>query len=125
MKSLVLLAAVGGVWLLLLAITNWAQTPFGGEDSGCVPDTKDHLTCSNKIAKAFGKLVTNVARCHVRQATAGFNTQAEDDETCEMAAKSKFDASLTKISGRCSPSAVGALEPARGEGDRRASRAGS
>jgi len=88
-----------------------AQTPFGGDDSGCVPDTKDHLACSNGIAKAFGKLVGGVDKCHIKQAVAAFKGTPVDDETCETgvskSAKAKFDAAVAKLAPKCTAAVLG------------------
>src|SRR2546426_5433468 len=91
------LAATVGVCLFLVVAAIRAQAPFGADDSGCVPDSKGHLKCSNSIAKAFGKLIKSVAKCHIRQANAAFGGSSFDEEGCELAAKTKFDGKVAKV----------------------------
>src|SRR2546427_1718151 len=100
------LAAVVVVSLFLVVAAIRAQAPFGGDDSGCVPDSKDHLKCSNSIAKGFGKLIKSVAKCHIKQASAAFKGSPADDETCENAAKTKFDATVAKVASLCPPAVL-------------------
>jgi hypothetical protein len=75
-----------------------------------VPDTVDQLRCADTIAKAAGKLIAGVIKCHVQQADAAFKTGTAglSDEQCEDdgSAKSvlgRFTAALTKLdaSGVC------------------------
>ena len=81
--------------------------PFGGDDAGCVPDTKDHLRCGDAIAKAIAKLVVGVLKCHVQQADARFKSAqsggaASTEEECEdggsaKSARGRFEAVLAKL----------------------------
>src|SRR5205823_2547007 len=81
---------------------------FGGDDTGCVPDTKGHLKCGDGLGKAFGKAIRAVIKCHQKQAHAAFAGPPADDEACEegtgtgKAAKEKLDAAITKLSPLCS-----------------------
>jgi len=103
MKRLGLVAAAAGICLLVAGTTR-AQTPFGGDDTGCLPDTKDHAKCSAAVLKGFGKLVGAVVKCHNKQATAAFKMAPPKvaEEDCENAAKAKFDAVVTKVTPICS-----------------------
>lgn len=78
--------------------------PFGGDDTGCVPDTVDHLKCEVKVAKLFAKLIRGVTTCHIAQASAGFKGSGFGEGGCEQAAKAKFDGALLKLTntGACS-----------------------
>jgi len=81
---------------------------FGGDDTGCVPDTKGHLKCGDGLGKAFGKAIRAVIKCHQKQAHAAFAGPPADDEACEegtgtgKAAKEKLDAAIAKLSPLCS-----------------------
>jgi hypothetical protein len=81
---------------------------FGGDDAGCVPDTKDHLRCGDAIAKAIARLVGGVLKCHVQQANARFKSAqsggaaASAEEECEdggssKSAQGRFEAVLAKL----------------------------
>jgi len=92
--------------------------PFGDDDAGCVPDTIDHLRCADTIAKAVGKLVAGVIKCHVQQADAAFKTGTAglSDEECEeggspKSALGRFTAALAKLdaSGVCAGTAAATL----------------
>jgi len=77
--------------------------PFGGDDTGCVPDTIDHRQCSQVIVEAFGRLINSVSSCHIKQASAVFKGSSVDEESCEMKAKAHFDGTVASISSKCSP----------------------
>jgi len=79
------------------------STPFGGDDTGCVPDSKDHLKCSQVIGEAFGKLIAAVTGCHVKQANAAFRGSSVDEEGCETTAKGKFDGTVADVAAKCGP----------------------
>ncbi len=90
--------------------------PFGGDDAGCVPATRDQLRCSEKVGKAVAKLVGAVTKCHMRQADARFSTvvsgrpRSLDEEACEGTARAKLDQTLAALAanGRCTDAAVAA-----------------
>jgi hypothetical protein len=81
--------------------------PLGGDQPGCVPDTKEHLNCAAGIAKALTKFVGAVTKCHAKQATTAFKvatgrTDTFDEEVCEeldasKSAKAKFDIALGNL----------------------------
>src|SRR5206468_3007537 len=88
--------------------TTTSGVPFGGDDTGCVPDTKNHLKCGDSIGKAVGKAIRAVIKCHQKQADAAFATlngkvTTFDEELCEegpnggKSAKEKFEAAIAKI----------------------------
>ena len=81
------------------------------DDTGCVPDTKDHGKCSDGIAKAFSKAIATVIKCHAKQADAAWSTsngkpKTFDEEACETSgggksAKEKLDAAIAKLAPLC------------------------
>src|ERR1043166_6517248 len=78
------------------------------DDTGCVSQTKDDPSnptvktekCGDGLAKAFGKAIAAVGKCHKSQITAAFKAQApQDDEACEesnggKSAKEKLQAAI-------------------------------
>jgi hypothetical protein len=88
-------------------------TSCATDDSGCVPDNKDHLKCSDTIGGAFGKAIKAVAACHKKQADAALKGTAIDDEACEQnnagkSAKEKLDAAILKITPSCTAAQLAA-----------------
>jgi hypothetical protein len=68
-----------------------ACTPFGSDDTGCMPSTKAIGSCEEKIAgNVATKLVLGIGKCHAKQVSAAFKGKAFDEETCESAAVTKF-----------------------------------
>ena len=116
--GMTVLARIGASAAFLLFVTTMGAgadpgQPFGGDDAGCVPDTKDHLHCADTIAKALGKLLAGVLKCHVQQADAAFKSGAGvADEDCEdgpaKSAHGRFTAALAKLdaSGVCAGTAA-------------------
>jgi len=88
--------------------------PFGDDDMGCVPVSRQELACSTRAARALRVLSPAVARCHVRQADARYKEivlggrTAADDESCEDAAAARFDDALAVLgaSRSCAGSSV-------------------
>ena len=84
--------------------------PFGGDDAGCVPDSRDHLKCAENLAKLFAKTIDAVTKCHRKQADAlvkGDATANSDEETCEesdpvhhASAKEKLEAAIGDIGAK-------------------------
>ena len=84
-----------------------AGTPFGGDDMGTIPcdAPKGPVTkCESGVAKAAGKLVGAILKCHASRASGKLADDSAED-TCEGAAKTKFEA--TKVTG-CDP-CIGSL----------------
>jgi hypothetical protein len=81
--------------------------PFGGDDTGCVPDTADHLKCELKMARSLAKITRGTTGCHDKQAAAGFDGAGFGEPGCEQAVQAKFDKVLGKlgVAGIC-PQAV-------------------
>jgi hypothetical protein len=69
-----------------------AGTPFGGDDTGKIPTDapKGPLTkCANGVAKATGKLVGTILKCHISRVS-GKLADDTAEEACETAAKTAF-----------------------------------
>src|SRR5207249_721124 len=60
-----------------IALASGPGQPFDDDDAGCVPDTTEHRKCSEKLAKAFGRLIAAVTSCHDRQARAAGKSLAK------------------------------------------------
>ena len=115
MKRL-LAIALGAVCLIALVARIHAGPgqPFGGDDTGCVPDSTDHLRCANTVTRAFSSLVSSVIRCHRRQAMARMKGQTFDEESCEEAtpssggrsAEERFNARISRIAPHCSAAQI-------------------
>jgi len=97
---------VGLVTAVILAGTSPAWS-FGG----CPPASKDADKCETGIAKAVGKFVGAVIKCHTKQADGAFKQKPVDDEGCESdtpdkSGKAKLDAAITKMAALCPPGVV-------------------
>jgi hypothetical protein len=123
----VLVAVLGGA--LALARVGLAAPPSPGQhfdctdggtsscaadDTGCVSNTAAHLKCASGLGKAFGKAVSSVVKCHIKQVGMRFKGASitgagSSEENCEEnpgnSAKGKLDATITKLtaSGLCDP----------------------
>ena len=80
---------------------------FGGDDEGCLPDSRDHLKCAETLGKAFTKAISAVIKCHQKQADGRFKgddatSAGDDEEGCESSnprsAKAKLDEAIGKAS---------------------------
>ena len=79
------------------------------DDPGCVPNTKDHLKCSDAIVKGFQKAIGCVSKCHCKQAANLLAGKPFNEETCEghnppknNACEDKLDGAFTKVTPLCS-----------------------
>src|SRR5690348_5641387 len=103
-KRLVLTAVVLG----MLGGVALAQTPWGGDDDGFIPQTKAVANCENALAKALAKAVVCVAKCHQSRAS-GKIADESAEEACETdvanaaSCKSKYNKTRDKLvsSGAC------------------------
>ena len=80
-----------------------AGTPFGGDDLGTIPSDapKGPVTkCETGVAKAAGKLVGAVVKCHASRASGKLADDTAED-TCETAALTKFEATKTAGCAGC------------------------
>jgi len=76
---------------------NTSGTPFGGDDSGFVPANKDAEKCQNLTTKQLALLVGTVSKCHNKMAAQALKGVSFDEEACESAAVSKFNAFTAKL----------------------------
>lgn len=95
----------------------FAGPPFGGDDTGCVPDDKLGSACGKIVAVALGKLNVNVIKCHLVQAGHAFQTGHSStgfdnaEENCTLgnptqSAKARFDTYMAKASAYCAAGVV-------------------
>jgi hypothetical protein len=74
------------------------KTEFG-DVGGLVPPDKVTADCEDRVATAFAVLARAILKCHVDAADAGLNDESFDEEACESAAESRYEASISKLSG--------------------------
>jgi hypothetical protein len=92
----------GAVLVALTASAAHTATPFGGDDAGFIPPDAPKgpiAKCENGVAKAGGKLVAAILKCHASRVSGKFADDAAED-ACEQTARAKFAA--TKTTG-CAP----------------------
>ena len=77
------------------------MTPFGGDDTGNIPSTKDSFNCEKKVGLNVAKLMKCQNTCHTKRAQ-GKITDAATEETCEDTCGTKYDNANAKITG-CPP----------------------
>ena len=88
----------------LCVVSARAQTPFGGDDTGFIlPAKSPSAKCEAGAAKAEGKLIACIDKCHASRASGKLADDTAED-SCEktLAGKScaaKFTASIAKLSG--------------------------
>jgi hypothetical protein len=88
-----------------------AGTPFGGDDLGTIPSDapKGPVTkCETGVAKAAGKLVGAVVKCHASRASGKLADDTAED-TCEGTAITKFAATKTAGCATCTGGATGLM----------------
>src|SRR5438046_2013958 len=73
---------VGG--LVGMLVTGWAfaGTPFGGDDSGFIPPTKDIAKCEDSVGKSLGKAAACILGCHKKRAKGSLADETAEDN-CE------------------------------------------
>ena len=93
--------------------------PFGPDDTGCAPDSRDHLRCESALAHALSTLGVETTRCERQQVDNSFRIlhsrlgspppRRFDKEGCVRSrAKAPFDQALGKLEGAggCPPAAL-------------------
>jgi hypothetical protein len=102
MRSIVLTMVGAGALAAGVALANPGD-PFGGDDTGCVPSTKDQLRCEGKLTKVTAKLIAGAIRCHLAQAEAAFRGSTFAESSCEQSARAKYDRDLGRLAagGTC------------------------
>ena len=102
-------AFAAGVALAAGVTVAIAGTPFGGDDLGTIPSDapKGPVTkCETGVAKAAGKLVGAVVKCHASRASGKLADDTAED-TCETAAVTKFAATKTAGCAACTGGMTG------------------
>ena len=94
MQASVLVAAV-----LLTAGPAVAATPFGLDDTGFIPPSRDVYVCESKPQMLNGKLVVAYTKCHISLAAAGLagNSSGSSEEACEQVARHRFDRAVGNV----------------------------
>src|SRR5439155_1092066 len=77
--------------------TALAGTPFGGDEAGFVAPDKATALCG--VARNAAALLLALSRCDRRAADAAFSGVPFDEEGCEDAAETSYDAANAKLSG--------------------------
>ena len=97
---------------------NTSGTPFGGDDSGFVPANKDAEKCQNLTTKQLALLVGTVSKCHNKMAAQALKGVSFDEEACESAAVSKFNAFTAKLTNcpTCLSTLLGTLGQSTADG---------
>ena len=98
--------------LCLAPGVGWARPgdPFGPDDTGCAPATRDELHCESALTGALSRLVAQMTRCKVQQADNAFRILHPwpgstpplrfDEEGCTQSqAKAPFDQALSQLEG--------------------------
>jgi hypothetical protein len=93
-------------------------TPFGGDDAGDVPANKDAEKCQNLTTKQLAHLVGTVSKCHNKLAAQALKGVSFDEEGCESAAVTKFNAFTAKLTNcpACLVPLLGTLGQAAADG---------
>src|SRR6516225_7744057 len=86
--SAVAALSVGLLWVG----TARAQTPFGGDDTGFIPPATD-AKCEAGAAKAQGKLIACILKCHASRASGKLADDTAED-SCEKTLVGKSCAAL-------------------------------
>src|SRR5262245_46635285 len=101
MRHLVISA---GIVLATATVALSVPTPFGGDDSGFIPQNKLTLKCEESIAKAVGKASACVGKCTAARADGKLADDVAED-ACEKLNAGKscielFDAAVTKAQAK-------------------------
>ena len=95
----------------MLAGSAVAGTPFGGDDTGFIPPTKNVAKCESSVARSHAKAVACILGCHRKRATGALADETAED-TCEKtgparsSCKGKYDVATgnaSKINALCPP----------------------
>src|SRR5439155_16946606 len=93
----------------------------GGDDAGTIDtaaaDAANRLKCANAVGSELGKLIAAATKCHVKLADSDFGVKDFDENVCEendpvkgKAALQKYNAAMTKLTGKaiCTQSCLSA-----------------
>ena len=93
-------------------------SPFGPDDTGCAPDTRDHLRCESALASALSTLGVQTTRCERQQVDNAFRIlhprlgspppRFDKGGCVRSRAKAPFDQALGELDGAgiCPPAAL-------------------
>src|SRR5919197_3438948 len=103
-----MLAAIVVVAALAGGVARAGSVPWGADETGFTPPDAQAAACENAVAKALGKALVCVAKCHQARA-AGRLADETAEENCESnpgnrgSCKAKFNATRDQLlaSGRC------------------------
>jgi hypothetical protein len=108
------LTGVSGVTVTTSTATTSSTTTTLPDDTGFVPPDAATGKCEDGVAKALSKYVKTGIKCHLKSADSGVKGVPLDDELCESdpstgkGAEERFDAAITKLSGKgCGGCAIG------------------
>jgi hypothetical protein len=76
------LALIGGLVATVAVGRAMATTPFGGDDTGFIPPTKDIAKCEDSVGKSAAKAAACVLGCHKKRADGKLATEVDEDN-CE------------------------------------------
>src|SRR5262245_48108481 len=105
------LALIGGLVAALAMGRAMAATPFGGDDTGFIPPTKDIAKCEDSVGKSLGKAAACILGCHKKRADGKLADETAEDN-CEnnlpaaADCKGKYHAvtgNSSKINALCPP----------------------
>jgi|SRR5262245_849481 len=115
------LALIGGLVAALAVGRAIAATPFGGDDTGFIPPTKDIAKCEDSVGKSLGKAAACILGCHKKRADGKLADETAEDN-CEnnlpaaADCKGKYTAvtgNSSKINALCPPCLGAAARAAR------------
>ena len=98
------LAMVAGLAAVFAAGSARAATPFGGDDTGFIPPSKDALKCESSVSKDVSGFIKTVAKCHDSRAKGKLADDTAED-ACENAAATKYDLKFAKVASLCATAA--------------------
>jgi hypothetical protein len=123
--TITLPALVLGALLAASPVAAAPGDPFGGDDTGCTPNTKLGLNCAKAALSTLGKLRKAALVCQLKQEDLAYKTGegqlgfSNAEENCEISpsnnsAKNKFDARIASLVGKGCDSTMIANVLARG-----------
>jgi sugar lactone lactonase YvrE len=72
---------------------------LGSGELGCIPPSREAMTCSRRVNQNTAKLTTALLRCHTKLAAAALAQASFDEVGCEATAQAKYAAANAKLVG--------------------------